>query len=91
MNIFDFFRTRKTPTTASVAKERLQIIVAHERGQRSTPDYLPALQKELVEVIRKYVNVDAEAVKVDVVKDGEHDVLDISVSLPERGAPPSGA
>ena len=45
MNIFDFFRTRKTPSTASVAKERLQIIVAHERGQRSTPDYLPACKK----------------------------------------------
>ena len=59
MNIFDFFRERKPKETpASVAKERLSIIVAHERGQRSQPDYLPALQKELVEVIRKYVNID---------------------------------
>ncbi|PMZ30318.1 cell division topological specificity factor MinE, partial [Pseudomonas sp. GW247-3R2A] len=56
MNLFDFFSASKKVSTASVAKERLQIIVAHERGQRSTPDYLPALQKELVEVIRKYVN-----------------------------------
>ena len=83
MNIFDFFRERKKETPASIAKERLSIIVAHERGQRSQPDYLPALQKELVEVIRKYVNIDADAVKVDLVKDGEHDVLDISVALPE--------
>ena len=45
------------------------------------------LRREIMEVIRKYVAVDADAVKVDVVKDGEHDVLDISVSLPERGAP----
>ena len=87
MNLFDFFRGRQKQSSASVAKERLQIIVAHERGQRSEPDYLPALQKELLEVIRKYVAVDTEAVKVDVVKDGEHDVLDISVSLPDRGAP----
>ncbi len=34
-------------------------------------------------MIKKYVNVDAEAVKVDLIKDGEHDVLDISVALPE--------
>ena len=57
MNIFDFFRERKKQgTTASIAKERLSIIVAHERGQRSQPDYLPALQKELVEVIRKFAS-----------------------------------
>ena len=48
MNLFDFFRANKKVSTASVAKERLQIIVAHERGQRSTPDYLPALQRELL-------------------------------------------
>ena len=34
-------------------------------------------------MIRKYVNVDVDAVKVDVIKDGDHDVLDISVALPE--------
>ena len=34
MSILDFFRARKKAPTASVAKERLQIIVAHERGQR---------------------------------------------------------
>ena len=39
------------------------------------------MQRELLEVIRKYVNVDVDAVKVDFVKDGEHDVLDISVAL----------
>ncbi len=65
MNIFDFFRERKPKETpASVAKERLSIIVAHERGQRSQPDYLPALQKELVEVIRKYVNIDQDQAAV---------------------------
>jgi len=40
----------------------------------------------LLEVIRKYVNVDAEAVKVDVIKDGDNEVLDISVALPEKNA-----
>ncbi len=81
--MFDFLKAKKN--TASIAKERLRIIVAQERSSRGAPDYLPLLQRELLEVIRKYVSVDVEAVKVDLVKDGDHDVLDISVSLPERG------
>ena len=81
MGMFDFLRAKKT--TAETAKNRLQIIIAQERTSRGGPDYLPLLQRELLEVIRKYVNVDVDAVKVDVVKDGEHDVLDISVALPE--------
>ena len=71
---------------AQTAKNRLQIIIAQERSTHGAPDYLPLMRREILEVIRKYVNVDVDAVKVDVVKDGEHDVLDISVSLPERGA-----
>ena len=82
MSIFDFLKPKKN--TAAVAKDRLRIIIAQERTTHGGPDYLPLLRRELLEVIRKYVNVDAEAVKVDVVKDGEHDVLDISVSLPEQ-------
>ncbi|NZA26392.1 cell division topological specificity factor MinE [Luteimonas sp. SJ-92] len=82
MGLFDFLKTKKN--TASIAKERLRIIVAQERSSRGAPDYLPMLQRELLEVIRKYVSVDAEAVKVDLVKDGAHDVLDISVSLPDE-------
>ena len=85
MGIMDFF-TQRNKNTANVAKERLRIIIAQERSTRGAPDYLPLLQRELLEVIRKYVNVDVDAVKVDFVKDGEHDVLDISVALPEKSA-----
>ena len=81
MGLFDFLKTKKN--TASIAKERLRIIVAQERTNRGAPDYLPLLQRELLEVIRKYVSVDVEAVKVDYVKDGNQDVLDISVALPD--------
>ena len=87
MSIFDFLKPKKN--TAQTAKNRLQIIIAQERSSAGAPDYLPLMQREILEVIRKYVNVDVDAVKVDVVKDGEHDVLDISVSLPERGAAPN--
>lgn len=85
MNIFDFFRERKKQgTTASVAKERLSIIVAHERGQRSQPDYLPALQKELVEVIRKYVNIDQDQVHVALENQGTCSILELNITLPDR-------
>ncbi|WP_411834455.1 cell division topological specificity factor MinE [Pseudoxanthomonas mexicana] len=81
MGMFDFLRAKKN--TAETAKNRLQIIIAQERSSRGAPDYLPLLRRELLEVIRKYVNVDVDAVKVDLIKDGDHDVLDISVALPE--------
>jgi cell division topological specificity factor len=84
MNIFDFFRANKKASTASVAKERLQIIVAHERGQRSTPDYLPALQKELVEVIRKYVNIENDQVQVALESQGSCSILELNITLPDR-------
>jgi cell division topological specificity factor len=84
MSLFDFLKPRKN--TASIAKERLRIIVAQERTHRGAPDYLPLLQRELLEVIRKYVSVDVDAVKVEMAKDGDHDVLDISVSLPDERA-----
>ena len=85
MGMFDFlFGTKKN--TASIAKDRLRIIIAQERTTRGAPDYLPMLQRELLEVIKKYVNVDAEAVNVKLIKEGEHDVLDISVSLQEGAA-----
>jgi len=84
MGLFDFLKVKKN--TASIAKDRLRIIIAQERSTLGGPDYLPLLRRELLEVIRKYVNVDVDAVKVDLVKEGEHDVLDISVSLPDRSA-----
>ncbi|MDR6842374.1 cell division topological specificity factor MinE [Pseudoxanthomonas sacheonensis] len=84
MGLFDFLKPKKE--TASIARDRLRIIVAQERTTRGGPDYLPMLQRELLEVIKKYVNVDADAVNVKLIKEGEHDVLDISVSLQEGSA-----
>ena len=85
MGIFsDLFKSKKN--TAETAKNRLQIIIAQERSSQGAPDYLPLMRREILEVIRKYVNVNVDAVKVDVVKDGDHDVLDISVSLPDARA-----
>ncbi len=75
---------RRTPPSANVAKERLRIIVAQERSARGGPDYMPLLRRELLEVIRKYVNVDPTAVQINVERDGGHEVLEFSVALPEK-------
>ena len=56
MKFFDFFKSKK-PSSASVAKERLQIIVAHERRRSTTPDFLPQLQNDILEVVRKYIQI----------------------------------
>lgn len=85
MGVFDFLKLRsKAPASANVAKERLRIIVAQERAQRGTPDYIAVLRREILEVIRKYVNVDPDAVQITVERDGEHEVLELSVSLPDK-------
>ena len=75
---------RRTPQTAKVAKERLRIIVAQERSARGGPDYLPLLRREILEVIRKYVNVDPDAIQVHVEREDGHEVLELSVALPEK-------
>ena len=74
--------------TASVAKDRLQIILAHERSSLSgkRPDYLPELQRELVAVISKYVSIKPDDIKVHLEKQDDLEVLDIKIELPETAA-----
>jgi cell division topological specificity factor len=79
--ILDYFQ--RPERTSQFAKERLQIIIAHERGSRDKPDYLAALQKELVDVIAKYVSIDKEAVKVDLERKEGFSVLELNVTLPD--------
>lgn len=75
---------RRAPRTASVAKERLRIIVAQERSARGGPDYLPLLRRELLEVIRKYVNVDPDAIQINLEREDGQEILELSVALPEK-------
>lgn len=84
MSFLDYFRSQKR--SAKVAKERLQIIVARERSPRGGPDYLPRLKEELLHVIRKYVPIDQDGVKMHLERDGECEVLELNVTLlPEEG------
>ena len=82
MKFLDYFRT-KNKGTASVAKERLQIIVAHERGSTSGPDYLPQLEQDIVNVIRKYVDIAQDDVNVSLDQNDACSVLELNITLPE--------
>ncbi len=71
-------------SSAHIAKERLQVIVAHERIQQGGIDFLPMLQKEITAVIAKYVNIGADEVKVDFEQHGDRSVLELNITLPEH-------
>ena len=84
MSILSFLLGEKKKT-ASVAKERLQIILAHERTGGGAPaDYLPALQRELVAVISKYVKIGNDDIKVNLERQDNLDVLEVKIELPEK-------
>ena len=81
------FKRRKKSSTASIAKERLQIIVAHERSQDSPsqqPDFLQALQRDILEVVRKYMPIDSDQIKVAMDKEDGCDVLELNIVLLEN-------
>jgi len=83
MGWFDYFKQGK-PGSAKVAKERLQIVIAHERLDRNGPEYLPQLRRDIMEVIRKYVAITDEQVNVQFEKGADYDVLELNIALPER-------
>ncbi len=82
MSIFSYLRKRNT--TASVAKERLQIIISHERSQRNAPDYLPKLQEEILAVIAKYIPIDRDKVSVNLERVGDSAILELNFTMPEQ-------
>lgn len=89
MSLFNYLRKRKN--TASVAKERLQIIISHERSQRNTPDYLPKLQEEILAVIAKYIPVSRDKVSVNLERMGDSAVLELNVTMPDEAFEESNA
>ncbi len=85
------FRPRKT-NTAQTAKERLQILLAHERsGGIATPDRLPMLQREILEVIKRHMQIDGDAVDIRMERGDELSRLEINIDLPSGTVAPAGA
>jgi cell division topological specificity factor len=90
MGLFDFFRSQKS-SSAAVARERLQILVSHERAERNRPpkpDWLPKLQKELLDVVRHYVAVEEDAITVRMEQDENRDILELNIVLPDPAKNP---
>lgn len=83
MGLLDLFRSSPTKNSAKTAKERLQVIIAHERSGRDGPDYLPRLKEEILDVIRKYVAVSDDQVQMQVEHLGGADRLELNITLTE--------
>jgi cell division topological specificity factor len=75
--IISLFSSQKS---ANLAKERLQIIVTQERRKRR---YLPLLQQELLEVVRKYASIEEEDIQIHLEKQGNYEVLEMNIALPK--------
>jgi len=85
MSILNYLRSRRNKS-AKIAKERLQIILSREHVNASSPDYLPALKQELLDVVAKYVTIDQDQVKVTLDRDGDYEVLELNVVLENNPA-----
>lgn len=85
MSLLDLFKKQqqKDHSSASIAKERLQIIVAHERGSRTKPDYLPQMQKDILAVVRRYVQIGEQDVQINFDHSNDFSILELNVTLPD--------
>ena len=75
--------------SAAVAKDRLKIVLAHERSSRDAPDFLPALQKDLLQVVGRYVEIRDDMLRINVGKSGDTSLLEINVEIDGAKAKPA--
>ncbi|QCI23863.1 cell division topological specificity factor MinE [Buchnera aphidicola (Macrosiphoniella sanborni)] len=84
MALLDFFLSRNKNTTANIAKERLQIIIAEQRKYDNEPDYFPQLKREILSVICKYVNIEPNMVTLQLEQKNEDiSILELNIILPD--------
>jgi cell division topological specificity factor len=80
--------------SAAIAKERLKIVLAHERAGRTAPDFLPKLQRELIDVVGRYVDIRDDMIRVNLGKSGDTSLLEINIEIdgakPRPGPPRPG-
>lgn len=80
MSLFGFLNKR---STAPVARERLQILLAHERAIGGQSDLAAILQEEILKLISKHIALDRDKVQVKVDRDGAMSTLEIDIELPD--------
>ena len=92
MRLFNLFSPHRH--SASIAKERLKIVLAHERAGRGAPDFLPKLQRDLIDVVGRYVEIREDMIRVNLGKSGETSLLEINIEIdgakPKPASPPRG-
>src|SRR5215470_10267818 len=76
-------------TSAVIARERLKIVLSHERASRDAPDFLPVLQKELLDVVGRYVELRGDMIRVNLGKSGDTSLLEINVEIDGAAAKPT--
>ena len=91
MGFFKFFKSSKGDASAKLAKDRLQVLIAHQRTDRQGPDYLPMLKQDILDVIKKYVAVGDDAVSVQLDTQDDCDVLELNITLAEDATTPSSS
>lgn len=79
MSLFDIFRKR---TTAPVARDRLQVLLAHERSVIGKSDLIAVLQEEILAVIARHISVDRDAVQIKLDRGSSFSTLEIDVEVP---------
>ena len=82
MRLLDLLGLNRRPPSAETAKQRLQLVIAHDKGSGGSFEFLPLLQRELLEVIKKYVEIDSRKVKVDIERGDQMSILELNVELP---------
>ena len=80
MNLFDLFRRRTS--SAPAARERLQVLLAHERAVIGKSDLIATLQEEILAVIAKHVKIDRDAVQIKLDRGDTVSTLEIDVEVP---------
>jgi cell division topological specificity factor len=79
VSVLSFFKPKKS---APVARERLQIMLAHERAMRGRPDLLNVLREEILAVVAKHVEVESEKVQVKMNRSDALSTLEIDIEIP---------
>lgn len=83
MSLFEFFRKK---TSAPVARDRLQVLLAHERSVIGKSDLLATLQEEILAVIAKHISIDRDAVQIKMDRGASFSTLEIDVEVPLNAA-----
>ena len=83
VNILRFFRN-KEKDSALQAKERLQVIIAHERLLESKKDFLPDMQRDIISVIKKYLVISQDDVCITIDNGTNCSVLELNIQIPEK-------